>query len=144
MNEPTSHTPAAETRRDFLKTSAAVAGALSLAAVPFVHADGDETLKVGLIGCGGRGTGAASQALSTRGNVKLVAMGDAFQWQLDNSYNGLKQALADKPDRLAVPEENKFVGLDAYQKVINSATSSQPSAGPSVSSPTPEPRPQPR
>src|SRR5262245_7652383 len=114
---------AATNRREFLKSSslAAVgAGVLgSLGSLPGAFAASDDTIKVGLIGCGGRGTGAASQALSTKGNVRLVAMGDAFPWQLENSYNGLKQALADKPDRLAVTDDRKFVGLDAYQKVIN-------------------------
>ncbi|MGE5194031.1 MAG: Gfo/Idh/MocA family protein, partial [Deltaproteobacteria bacterium] len=122
MSQPASQSGATN-RRDFLKSSslAAVgAGVLgTLGSLPGAYAASDDTIKVGLIGCGGRGTGAASQALSTKGNVKLVAMADAFQWQLDKSYNDLKQAMADKPDRLAVPEENKFVGLDAYQKVIN-------------------------
>jgi myo-inositol 2-dehydrogenase/D-chiro-inositol 1-dehydrogenase len=113
----------ATNRRDFLKSSSlAVVGAGvlgTLGSLPGAYAASDDTIKIGLIGCGGRGTGAASQALSTKGNVKLVAMGDAFQWQLDKSYNDLKQAMANKPDRLVVPEENKFVGLDAYQKVIS-------------------------
>src|SRR5205814_6039062 len=53
------------------------------------------------------------------GNVKLVAMGDAFPWQLNDSYGKIKDALADRPDRFAVTDDCKFVGLDAYQKVIN-------------------------
>ncbi len=121
MNQPASQSAATD-RRGFLKTSslAAVgAGVLeSLGSLPGAFAAGDDTIKIGLIGCGGRGTGAAAQALSTKGNVKLVAMGDAFPWQLENSYKGLKQAMADRPDRLAVTEDCKFTGVDAYKKVI--------------------------
>jgi hypothetical protein len=70
----------APNRRQFLAT-AAVAG--SLAAVPHVHAAGDDQLRVGLIGCGDRGTGAATQALKADKNVKLTAMADAFEDRLD-------------------------------------------------------------
>src|SRR6516165_523533 len=123
MTQPASQASATN-RREFLKSSSVAAvgaGVLgSLGSLPGAFAASDDTIKVGLIGCGGRGTGAASQALSTKGNVRLVAMGDAFPWQLENSYNGLKQELASKPDRLAVTDDHKFVGLDAYQKVINS------------------------
>jgi predicted dehydrogenase len=102
VNEPTSHTP----------------GALSLAAVPFVHADGDETLKVGLIGCGGRGTGAAAQALRADRNTTLWAMGDAFHDRLDGSLNSLRRG--DLAARVDVPAERRFVGFDAYRQVIAS------------------------
>ena len=71
-----------------------------------------------MIGCGGRGTGAATQALSTKQNVQLVAMADAFKDRLDDSYNNLLEALADKKDRIQVKEENKFVGFDAYKNAI--------------------------
>ena len=121
MTQPASST-AATNRRAFLKSSslAAVgAGVLgSLGSLPGAFAASDDTIKIGLIGCGGRGTGAASQALSTAGNVKLVAMGDAFAWQLEDSHRQIKAALATRPDRVEVPEENKFVGLDAYKKVL--------------------------
>ena len=120
---PSSPQSAATNRREFLKsTSMAAVGAGvlgGLGALPGAYAASDDTIKIGLIGCGGRGTGAAVQACSTAGNVKLVAMGDAFQWQLDDSAGKIKAALADKPDRFAVTDERKFVGLDAYQKVIN-------------------------
>jgi predicted dehydrogenase len=105
----------ATSRRDFLKASAAVAaGAL---AVPHVHAAGDDVIKVGLIGCGGRGTGAAAQALNADKHVKLVAMGDAFEDRLQSSLNTLKddEKIAGKID---VPEGRRFVGFDAYQQVI--------------------------
>src|SRR4029079_72102 len=85
MSQPESAS-AATNRRDFLKTSslAAVgAGVLAnLGSLPGAHAAGDDTIKVGLIGCGGRGTGAAGQAISTSGKVKLVAMADAFEDRL--------------------------------------------------------------
>jgi len=122
MTQPASQS-AATNRREFLKSSslAAVgAGVLgNLGALPGAFAASDDTIKVGLIGCGGRGTGAASQALSTNGNVKLVAMGDAFSWQLEDCYGKIKEAMGNRPERVAVAPENKFVGLDAYQKVIN-------------------------
>jgi myo-inositol 2-dehydrogenase / D-chiro-inositol 1-dehydrogenase len=101
------------TRRSFLKTTSTLAAAASLA--PGVFAAGDDTLKVALIGCGGRGSGAAGQALSTTGPLKLVAMADAFKDRLDGSYNNLKANYADRVD---VPEENKFIGFDAYRHAI--------------------------
>ncbi|MFN0054830.1 MAG: Gfo/Idh/MocA family protein [Planctomycetales bacterium] len=123
MSQPIS--PASATsRREFLKGSSLAAlgtGVLgTLGSLPGAFAASDDTIKVGLIGCGGRGTGAAIQALSTQGSVKLVAMGDAFPWQIDRSFNDLKAAFAERPGRFAVDEDHKFIGLDAYQKVINS------------------------
>src|SRR5215831_852571 len=97
------------TRREFLTATAAVLGA------PLVHAAGDDVLKVGLIGCGGRGTGAAEQALSADPNVKLVAMGDAFPDRLQSSLKILKAA---HPEKVAVTDETCFVGFDAYKSVI--------------------------
>ncbi len=112
-------------RRDFLKTStlAAVgAGALgTLGVLPGAYAAGDETIKVGLVGCGGRGTGAANQALNTKGSVKLVAMGDLFPDRIEGASNQLKKELGDeKQDRFAVDSDHKFSGFDAFEKVINS------------------------
>jgi myo-inositol 2-dehydrogenase / D-chiro-inositol 1-dehydrogenase len=100
-------------RRDFIKTTSTLAAAAAVA--PGVFAASDDTLKLALIGCGGRGSGAASQALSTEGPLKLVAMADAFKDRLDGSYNELKAKHADRVD---VQEENKFVGFDAYQHAI--------------------------
>ncbi|PWU09305.1 MAG: oxidoreductase [Verrucomicrobia bacterium] len=79
--------------------------------------ENSEPLKVGLIGCGGRGSGAASQALSADPNVTLTAMGDAFEDQLQKSLQSLKTGY---PDKVKVTPETSFVGLDAYQKVIAS------------------------
>jgi predicted dehydrogenase len=105
----------ANSRRDFLKASAAVAaGAM---AAPHVHAGGGDTLRVGLIGCGGRGTGAAAQALNADKNVKLVAMGDAFEDRLQSSLATL-QADEKVAGKIDVPEGRRFVGFDAYRQVI--------------------------
>jgi myo-inositol 2-dehydrogenase/D-chiro-inositol 1-dehydrogenase len=110
-----------KTRRDFVKESSLLASGL-LAAPMLSQANffsgADKVIKVALIGCGGRGTGAAVQALSTKQNVQLVAMADAFADRLSNSYNDIKGEMADKPGRLNVKEEHKFVGFDAYQKAI--------------------------
>jgi predicted dehydrogenase len=105
------------TRRGFLKTSAA-AGAV-LAVAPAVHAAGGDTLKIGLIGCGSRGTGAAAQALSADKNVKLVAMADAFEDRLQESLKTLKddEKIVAKID---VKPERCFVGFNAYKDVLAS------------------------
>jgi predicted dehydrogenase len=85
-----------------------------------VHAQGaEQTLKIGLIGCGGRGTGAASQALGAERNVKLWAVGDAFQDRLTTCLQQLRQNASHAP-KIDVPQERQFVGFDAYQQVINS------------------------
>jgi predicted dehydrogenase len=107
------------TRRDFLKTTGQVvaASALAGATTAYVHAAEDNTIRVALIGCGGRGTGAASNALNVKqGPVKLVAMADAFEDRLDRSYKLLKKQWGDRAD---VPQDRRFVGLDAYQKAMD-------------------------
>lgn len=104
-------------RRKFLAATGAAAAAISFPAV--VRAQGaanNATLKIGLIGCGGRGTGAATQALTADPNVKLWAIGDAFQSQIGKSIGQLSK-FGDKVD---VPEARQFSGLDAFQKVIES------------------------
>ncbi len=110
-------------RRDFLKSSSAAAvgaGLASLATLPGAYAAADDTIKVGLVGCGGRGSGAAVQALKTKGNVKLVAMGDAFADRLEGSLGSIRKQFEGQPDRVAFDSDHKFVGFDAYQKVIAS------------------------
>jgi predicted dehydrogenase len=107
-------------RRDFLKASTAVVGgavAAGWSVVPGAHAAGSDEIRVGVIGCGGRGTGAAEDVVTSAPNVKLVAMGDVFKDHLDKSMNFLMGKVADKID---VPEERQFVGLDAYEKVLAS------------------------
>jgi predicted dehydrogenase len=102
------------TRREFIRTAAAATTAAAWGA-PLVHAAGDDVLRIGLVGCGGRGTGAAEQALSADRNVRLVAMGDAFADRLKSSLTILKKG---NPEKVAVKEENCFVGFDAYKDVI--------------------------
>jgi predicted dehydrogenase len=106
-------------RRDFLRSTGQIAAATTLAglAVPQVHAAQDDTLQVALIGCGGRGSGAAVNALRVkRGPTKLVAMADVFEDKLNNSYKQLQTQAADQVD---VPKERQFVGFDAYQKAMD-------------------------
>jgi predicted dehydrogenase len=108
-------------RRDFIKNTGKLAAASALAgvAIPRVHAASSDTLQVALIGCGGRGTGAAKNALSTKtGPVKLVAMADAFGDRLRSSYASLREdpSLADK---ISVPGDRQFVGFDAYKKAMD-------------------------
>src|SRR5438552_1158703 len=105
-------------RRQFLKTSA-VAAAATLAVAPVVHAAGGDMLKIGLIGCGGRGTRAPSQALRADKNVKLTAMADVFPDRLQGSLSTLQKD-QDIAHKLDVPTEHQFVGFDAYQKVLAS------------------------
>src|SRR5205823_2073058 len=109
-----------KSRREFLGTSSlAVAGSLAALALPQnVHAAGSEELKVGLIGCGGRGSGAASQALKADSKVKLWAMGDAFEDRLELSLNSL-QKIEEVAPKLDVAKERRFVGFDAYKDVID-------------------------
>lgn len=113
MSQTNSHS-----RRQFLKTSA-IAAATTLAVAPTVHAAGGDTLKIGLIGCGGRGTGAASQALRADKNVKLTAMADVFADRLQFSLATLQKD-QDIANKLDVATERQFVGFDAYQKLLAS------------------------
>src|SRR5262249_15204255 len=114
--------PAPSPRREFLKgsTAAAMAGTLAgqVALAPRVFAASSDVLKVGLVGCGGRGTGAASQALHADPNVQLTAMGDAFADKLESSLATLKES--DIGDKVVVGSDHKFVGFDAYKQVIDS------------------------
>ena len=120
MNTPNTNQPESNlTRRDFLRrTSTAIVGASVLGSLPVersAFAAGSDTLKIVLVGCGGRGSGAASQALSTDGPVKLVAMADVFRDNLDNSLRNLSEQHKDKVD---VPPDRQFVGFEAYKQAI--------------------------
>jgi predicted dehydrogenase len=123
MKNENKHPFHVQTRRDFMKQGSLLAGGL-LAMPVLSHANyfsgAKDTIKIALIGCGGRGTGAATQALSTKENVELIAMADAFPDRLNSSYNNIKEALEEngKADRLKVKDENKFTGFDAYKKAI--------------------------
>lgn len=107
------------TRRQFLAKTGQVAAATAVAGmvVPHVHAAQDDTIQVALIGCGGRGTGAAQNALSVKnGPIKLVAMADVFESRLKTSHNSLKQHF---PDQVDVPAERQFIGFDGYKKAMD-------------------------
>jgi len=106
-------------RREFLKDSGRIAAASAFiaAAGPRMYAGQSNTIKVALIGCGGRGSGAADNALSVKnGSMKLVAMGDVFENRLKSSYGNLKKR---HPDKVDVPEDRKFIGFDAYKKAMD-------------------------
>jgi len=110
---------AAESRRTFLKSSAGVLVAAPLVAPALVHAAGSDVLKVGLVGCGGRGTGAASQALRADPNVRLTAMADAFEDHLERSLGELRKD-AEILEKIDVPRDRQFVGFNACQQLIDS------------------------
>jgi predicted dehydrogenase len=115
MNEPNTQ----PTRRDLLETTgkAALASALAGVAIPAVHAAGDDIIRVALVGCGGRGTGAAANALSTKqGPVKLVAMADVFADKLGGSHRYLKEAF---PASVDVPEQRRFISFDGYKQALD-------------------------
>src|SRR5438128_403318 len=120
MNPSTS----SSSRRNFLKKSTAVMVGSALAG-PFIlrqrttAAVNQDTLRVGLIGCGGRGTGAATQALTADKNVVLTAMGDAFSDRLQNSLKSLKEDDT-VGSKIKVDPDHCFIGFDAYQKVLES------------------------
>jgi len=109
-------------RRQFLKTSGAAVVSSAMAA-PFIlssearAAGTSEKLKIGFIGCGGRGSGAAKQALKADSNVELYAMADVFEEKITKSLEQLKKIA---PEQINCPPERQFVGLDAYKKVIGS------------------------
>ncbi len=107
------------TRRDFLKQSGGVLAGAALASAISArsYAAEDNTIKVALVGCGGRGTGAAANALATTsGPTKLVAMADVFDSRLKSSLNSLTKQF---PEQVDVPPERQFVGLDGYKKAID-------------------------
>ncbi|MBU4272746.1 MAG: gfo/Idh/MocA family oxidoreductase [Planctomycetes bacterium] len=106
-------------RRGFLKTSGtALAGTTVLSAIAArAHAAEKNTIKLALIGCGGRGAGAALNALSTKGPTVLWAMADVFEDRLRSSLKSLAKHSAESVD---VPEDRRYVGMDAYRKAIDS------------------------
>jgi predicted dehydrogenase len=119
-------------RREFLRQGSMLAGGL-IAAPLITNANyfsgADDVIKIALVGCGGRGTGAASQALLSKQNVRIVAMADAFRDNLDNCYQSLTsdemaESIGGKAilkTRVDVPEERKFTGFDAYLKAFEFA-----------------------
>lgn len=121
-----------QARREFLKTSGLLTGGAMLSTVPGIilpfgaqaagyHMSANDTIKVALIGCGGRGKGAALQALNTKQNIKIVALADAFRDRLDDAYKVLTERglkAADGTPKVEVPEDHKFVGFDAYKQAM--------------------------
>ena len=107
-------------RRDFIKNSALLSGAAILSSFPFsgAFAGGSDQIKIAVVGCGGRGTGAAFDALRSGSNVKIVALCDAFKDNLDNAYKSLSERYADKID---IPDSRKYVGFDGYKSAIADA-----------------------
>jgi predicted dehydrogenase len=106
-------------RRNFLKDSGRLATVSALAGVslPYVHAAGSDLIQVALVGCGNRGTGAVTQALSTTsGPIKLVAMADVFEHRLAGSFERLTKEYGPKMD---VPADRKFIGLDAFKAAMD-------------------------
>ena len=108
-------------RREFLKNTGRFAAASALAgvALPHVHAAGSSTVQVALVGCGGRGGGAAANALSTNksGPITLTAMADVFENRLNDAYGTLKKQY---PDLVDVAPDKRFIGFDGYQKAMDS------------------------
>lgn len=110
-------------RRDFMKHGSLLAGGMLamplLSRASFLTKPSGDVIKIALIGCGGRGTGAATQALSTRQNVQLVAMADAFPDRLKSSYENITEALGENAGaKIQVPENQKFIGFDGYKQAI--------------------------
>ena len=115
-----------QSRRDFLKSSTVAAGAaLATSLIPSnVHAAGDDTIKVGLIGCGGRGTGAVDNVLHAAKNVQIVAIADVFQFRANDCHRNI-QSLADNDEVKKLGnkvdvKDRVFVGLDGYEKLLKS------------------------
>jgi predicted dehydrogenase len=107
-------------RRDFLKAAGVTAAGLATASiVNHAYAGGGDTIKVGLVGCGGRGTGAAHDCISSSSGVKIWALGDVFKKQVDGARNRMAKN-NDFKDKFEVTDDRCFDGLDAYQKVIAS------------------------
>jgi len=112
-------TKSVSSRRQFIKNTGKVAAATGLAgmAVPHVHAAENNTIQLALVGCGGRGTGAAGDAMSVQGvPIKLVAMADVFENRVKGSFGRIQKQFGDKVD---VPPERQFVGFDAYRKAMD-------------------------
>jgi predicted dehydrogenase len=129
MNDKPQANEGRATRRDFLKTTTVVAGSALAANLTFLsnaHAAGGDKIKVGIIGCGGRGSGAAENVLNAAQNVEIVAIGDAFKFRVDGLRKRLvntvanDQKIKDLGNTVNLPVDRCFVGVDAYQKVINS------------------------
>ena len=110
-------------RRSFIKHTAAITGAVLINPLGIdssAYASGSDVIKVGLVGCGGRGTGAAAQALQAGPNIRLVAMADVFEDQITKSHKNLSN-MDEIKGQIDVPEKNKFVGFEGYKHVIEAS-----------------------
>lgn len=117
-SSPLNHS-ASPSRRDLLAGTGKAIGLSALAgiALPHVHAADNNTIQIALIGCGGRGTGAATNALSVKnGPVKLVAMADVVAAKMNSSYDRLKTQHGDQVD---VPPERRFLAFDAFKSAMD-------------------------
>jgi myo-inositol 2-dehydrogenase / D-chiro-inositol 1-dehydrogenase len=114
MNTPLDSTSI--NRRRFLRTTTGVVALSALSVERFAHAAENNTIKLGMIGCGGRGTGATNQALTAIPNIQLVAVGELFQDKADLAIKNLSATHSTKVD---VPPDHVFLGFDAYKKVID-------------------------
>ncbi len=118
-HDPASLDNAASSRRQFLKssTAAVIGGAMAanLLVSRSAHAGGSDILKIGLVGCGGRGTGAVGNAFAADPNTKLTAVADAF---IDQAEGSLAQLRKTAPERVAVESDHVFAGFDAYEKLL--------------------------
>ena len=115
MSDPTNN------RRDFIKIAGA-ATALGASVAPHVHAQGKDadTIRVALVGCGGRGTGATANALTvTNAPLKVVAMADVFENNVQQSHASLQAEFQNAPEKVDVPEDQRYVGFDAYKKAMD-------------------------
>jgi predicted dehydrogenase len=104
------------TRRTFLK-SAAAGAVLTNLPVPGTHGAGSDVIKVGVVGCGGRGSGAAENIVDSTNGVKITAVGDVFKHRAERLRNFLSK---ERPDKAEIADDRVFVGIDAYKKVIDS------------------------
>ena len=118
MSEQRSNRQSSTSRRDFLRQSSGVLAGAALASAINVraHAGENNTIKIALVGCGGRGTGAAENALSTQGPTQLVAMADAFDDRLQASLKNLAGKFSKQMD---VPKDRQFVGIEGFKKAID-------------------------
>ncbi|MBY0586849.1 Gfo/Idh/MocA family oxidoreductase [bacterium] len=106
---------AGPSRRIFLKTSALAAAAMQLSSTGSLHAAGKDEIKVGVVGCGGRGSGATRDSLEADPGVKILAMADVFADRLKSNLDSQKTRF---PDRVDVPAERQFIGFDGYKKLL--------------------------
>jgi len=118
MNVSTQRAHPSASRRAFLKQSGGVALTAAMAGTLAArsHAAEDNTIKIALVGCGGRGTGAAANALATKGPTRLYAMADVFEQRLTASHNNLTKQFKDKVD---APKDRQFLGMDGFKKAID-------------------------